>query len=205
MLYAERKIEAGEEIFISYANLYRLPMKEYKSELSFEYGIVCPPTCICCDNSTMAALDRLTDLNKSIEHNIRLQRFEVAFEDAVAALQFYAVLSPPWVQMDRMMYTHFELAIMTKANHSIAQSCIDKLYNWGKDMLHPRGCKIIAYKKWKYDFTNHRRYLELTRVIDDPGYEFTEYPPNSAEREFENRLNVLKAVHKIRRDQLGEH
>ena len=108
ILFAERDIQIGEEICISYVSPFSVvahyDAKGARRELVGKWGIICNKDCICYDNAIAKKSDTLKVLDKEIANLVLASNPSAALKLVKEALDIHDEIHSSWIEKIRTLY-----------------------------------------------------------------------------------------------------
>ncbi len=166
MLFAERDIEAGEEICISYTTFKdfakNIPAHVSRNVLETKWGIVCKSDCVCYDVETQQILERSYELDSEIIQfgTINPDRSLAAVKEL---LENQEIIGSSFGGKARTLYDGFQVGIGREKTMDLAEKYIQEAYEISSSYRHPRCEEVLKFERWakSKDFSTQFNYLRL--------------------------------------------
>ena len=164
ILYAERDIQPGEEICISYTNFTdcsaSITSDEARMLLALKWKIHCPSDCYCFQPEVVDLAQRAKYLDAEI------QVVASTSPDTTKALKLirellsiHERLSSSQVSKMRTFYDGFQFSIMRRNTIMASKSFIEAAYDINSHILSPKSEKLKQMHLYLENPSKHRNYL----------------------------------------------
>eukprot|EP00798_Chlamydomonas_sp_ICE-L_P013516 gene13516-19381_t len=164
ILTADKDIQAGEEITITYTNYgdpsSGLSASEHRHRLEAKWGIQCPEDCSCRDLGRAAMISEMSSLDAEIMRRGCMSDFSGALRAAKQLLKIYEKgHSLPLVSYQRTLYDAFQMAVTRRSTLPEAKDFIRRAYDAALSVGCPTSEETVKYKEFVEDPSRHRLYL----------------------------------------------
>eukprot|EP00551_Chaetoceros_affinis_P012440 CAMPEP_0203678050 /NCGR_PEP_ID=MMETSP0090-20130426/30502_1 /ASSEMBLY_ACC=CAM_ASM_001088 /TAXON_ID=426623 /ORGANISM="Chaetoceros affinis, Strain CCMP159" /LENGTH=324 /DNA_ID=CAMNT_0050545133 /DNA_START=92 /DNA_END=1066 /DNA_ORIENTATION=- len=164
ILFAERVINAGEEISIAYAKVWNpdnpLSPQQTRSLLQIKWNITCPDDCCCRDEAWCRGRRELMDMDRDVLQLGSMGECRKAFYKAKRMLQAYETTPGfSWLDKERAMYDCFQMGIAQRSTLKAAIPFIHKVYNLAVELFTADSASALKYRRLLEDPKSHRNYL----------------------------------------------
>jgi hypothetical protein len=167
VLFAERAIQAGEEIVISYSDFRdvskKLSSQQSRQLLNSTWGIECKSNCFCYDPDIERIVEQSKELDSVIPKLARTGKADRALRAVKELIENHTLLHSSWISRERTLYDGFQISIARRETFKLAEEYIRKAYEIRSSITHPQSRKALQYGRWAttLDFHDHHNYLRM--------------------------------------------
>lgn len=170
ILFAERSIEAGEEISINYQPFTTPSSTSLSSylvgcgaQLQANWGVSCPQNCICKDAEILEDISKSLEIAKTISQLGEEGDVLGALSQVETLITLQKGSGMPYSVFERSrstLWNGFQFGIMTKASLDQGREYLDTFVGIMGDILHPKSEAMVKYMGFQKDPGSHPNYLK---------------------------------------------
>jgi len=159
ILFAERDIEPGEEITISYTFLQRREPSMRRELLENTWGIVCDVDCFCRNPEILAMVEEYRGLYWDIDFLLASRNVSDAMRNVRRRLQMLDAIHASLTDRLHAFNEGFQAGIMNRETLEEAKNYARCAYKIKAAIIHPDSEELMEMKRYADDPSSHSNYL----------------------------------------------